>query len=138
MTEPADDPIPVGSPATAEEAAFLDWAQRSLEDNLKLVNDVLRQQVALVAALLAASVALFRADLIEKGAAIALSITLLVSLAVAFVGVMPYEASVDLSSPRDFKRHKREAYRFKRNALWLSGLLLALALGAAIAAVWAA
>ncbi len=108
---------------------MLEMGASTLGENLRLVNDVLRQQVALVAALLAAVVAFFGEDLMPKAAVIAVAGTLLLSLITAFFGVMPYEGDVDLHRPDDIRQHKADAYAFKRMMLMASGSLLMLALG---------
>src|SRR5215469_10968859 len=95
LTEgPGSRPPLRGIPPTGPELYLLTWGQETLKENLKLTNDILRQQVTLSAALIAATIALRGAAILTTAAAGITLAILILSLLSAWLGAMPYEGQV--------------------------------------------
>src|ERR1700754_4865620 len=132
MTNSARAQAPlVGKAPTAEELYLLQWGQDALKDNLKIINDILRQQVTLVATLVTAVTALRAAKVLPATLSAVVITALIVALVAALVGALPFQSKVNLNDPAAIRKHKERAYGFKRIAFGVSAILLLVALGAA-------
>jgi len=139
LTEgPGSRPPLRGIPPTGPELYLLTWGQETLKENLKLTNDILRQQVTLSAALIAATIALRGAAILTTAAAGITLAILILSLLSAWLGAMPYEGQIDLFRPDAILTHKTRAYRYKMVLLRVSATLMVAALIAAAAGSLAA
>ena len=139
MTEGPGSRSPVrGIPPTAQELYLLAWGQETLKENLKLTNDILRQQVTLSAALIAATIALRGTAILTTTTASVTLAILVLSLLLAGLGAMPYESQVDLFQPDAILAHKERAFRYKISLLRASATLMVAALIAASAGTLAA
>ena len=124
-----------GTPPTEEDKFYLAWGRESLKRNIEIANQVLQQLVTLNTALLGGSVFFLSAEFSVEFARWIVVALLLLALAVAFIGVLPYEGKIDLRIPKDIKAHKEKALRHKRFFVTVSALFTGGAFGFAIAGV---
>ncbi len=111
-----------GRPPSPEEVFYLQWGREALKNNINLLNDVLRQLVTLDTALLAALIGfLHEIQIPEWSKAIVLS-SVSISLLLAFIGVLPYRAEVDLRKPEHIRVHKEKALSYKRRFLTVAAI----------------
>jgi len=133
MSERKNDMIPEGTSPTEEDKFFILWGRESLKNNLVLANEVLRQLVTLNSALLGGSIAFLDEKVIAPSFKVWVIVAFSLSLIVSFLGMMPYEGSVDLRIPEQIKQHKEKALKSKRRYLWAAGLLLGFGFAFALA-----
>jgi hypothetical protein len=121
-----EPPAIEGEPPTEEEEFYVQWGFETIKNNLKFLNEVLRQLVTLSATLLGGSIAFLDTSMIDaryKNAAVAF---FFLSLLSSFLGILPYRGEINPLNPNSVKRHKEAAYKSKRFYLLLTELLLAL------------
>ncbi|MCD8031147.1 MAG: hypothetical protein LUF85_10100 [Bacteroides sp.] len=121
-----------GRPPTEEETFYLDWGRESLKNNIRLSNDILKQQITISSALLGVSL-IFQEILTTNSIKIAVVLSFFLSLIIAFIGLLPYERKVLLEVPAEIKSHKLKALRHKRYYLWTSALCLVVGFACIIA-----
>lgn len=126
MSERKNDTIQEGTPPTGDDKFFTLWGRESLKNNLVLANEALRQLVTLNSALLGGSIAFLDEKVITPYFKVWVIVAFFFSLIVSFLGMMPYEGSVDLRIPEQIKQHKEKALKSKRWYLWTAGLFLGL------------
>ena len=122
-----------GRQPSDEELFYTQWARETSKTNINLANDVLKQLLTLSTALLGGSV-LFLAENMMHGFLRFLAIfSFFAALIVSFLGVLPYEAHLDIKNVTAIRNHKKRALDHKRKFLWGSALCSALGLGIVIA-----
>lgn len=124
--------------ATDEEKFYIEWGRETLKNNLTFANEILRQLVTLNATLLGGSIAFLSDNVIDATLKTVIICFFLLSLIVSFVGIMPYESSVDLRIPAEIRQNRQLALKWKRRYLWTAGGLLALGFGVATVALLSA
>ena len=112
-----------GQQPSTEDEFYLKWGYETVKNNIKFSNEILKQIITLSTTLLAASI-IFEYIIPYTWVKILVLLSFFISLVTAFVGVLPFERSVDLNSPSDIKRHKRAALKHKRWYLWISAGML--------------
>jgi hypothetical protein len=116
--------IQEGQAPTEEDKFYIQWGRETIKNNLNFANEVLRQLITLNSALLGGSIVFLDEKLVKppfRGLVIS-AFTL--SLIFSFIGMMPYEATIDIRSPQDIKDHKQKALKHKRIYLWIAGFLI--------------
>ena len=121
-----DHGVVKGKPASEEQEFYYEWGFETLKNNLKILNEVLRQLVTLSASLLGGSIAFLDTSLIGPQYKTPVVVAFFLSLMFAFFGMMPYEGEFDPRRPDSVKRHKDRAFRWKRIWVWATGGLLIL------------
>lgn len=112
-----------GQQPTEEELFYTAWGQETIKNNITLCNDILKQLITINSALLGVSIIydnIVSNDVIK----ILVLLSFFFSLIIAFLGVLPYENRVLMSSPEDIKIHKRNALKHKRQFLWVSAVAI--------------
>lgn len=125
MGNSKNKPIEVTAPSEEEEF-YITWGRETLKNNLTFANEVLRQLVTINASLLGGSIILLSSNLIDSIFKAFAILFFFVALIFSFIGMMPYEGSVDLRKPDEIRDHKTSALNRKRFFLWSSGILTAL------------
>lgn len=125
MTDTKRKNVMAGSPPSEDEEFYVLWGRETLKNNLAFTNDVLRQLVTLNTALLGGSIAFLDEKLISSTFKGGIVVLFFLSLITSFVGMMPYQHSVDLRLAEEIRQHKENAFRWKRYCLWVAGILLA-------------
>jgi hypothetical protein len=118
---------------SSDDMFYFRWGRETLKGNLTLANEVLRQLVTLNSALLGGSIAFLDEAVVDASFKPWIVGAFTISLILSFVGMMPYEALVDLRVPEEVRRHKELAFKSKRRYLWSAGVCLAAGFGLAIA-----
>lgn len=122
-----------GRPPSDEDLFYTQWARETLKSSINLANDVLKQLLTLSTALLGGSV-LFLAENMMPGLLRFLAIlSFFAALIVSFLGVLPYEAHLDIKNVTAIRNHKQRTLDHKRKYLWGSALCSALGFGIVIA-----
>jgi hypothetical protein len=106
----------VGIEPTFEERELVEWGEQTKKNSLPFLNDTLRQLVLIDAALLGGGLALNEKILHPLGRGLGL-LCLLVSLAAALWGMLPYGADVNLAIPEHIRIAREAGFRFKDRAL---------------------
>lgn len=135
MDEENKNQILEGSPPNEDDIFYISWGRESLKNNLVFANEVLRQLVTLNSALLGGSIAFLDETIIAVSFKVWVIVAFFLSLIMSFVGMMPYEGSVDLRIPKQIKQHKEDALKSKRCYLWIAGILLGIGFGIALAGI---
>jgi hypothetical protein len=118
--------VVAGEIPTEEEVFYVEWGFETIKNNLKFLNEVLRQLVTLSATLLGGSIAFLDATLIGakvKNAAVAV---FFLALIVSFLGILPHRGEIDPQNANSVKRHKDTVYKWKSFYLLLTEIFLAL------------
>ncbi len=111
-------------PPSEEDHFYLTWGRETLKNNLAFTNEVLRQLVTLNVSLLGGSIAFLDEKLIDPNFKKVVIILFFLSLVVSFIGMMPYQSTVDLRIPAKIKENRAKAFKWKRRCLWIAGGLL--------------
>jgi hypothetical protein len=108
---------------------MLQWGRDTVKENLARCFEAHKAILTLSTSLLGGTAAFLKEDVLPqpyRGAALAL---FFVSLLLSFIGLVPFESTVDLRVPADISSHKTRALRFKRCLLAGAGAALVLGLG---------
>ncbi len=118
-------PAPVtGKVVSSDDKFYLDWGRESLRNNLRLLNDVLRQLVTLTSTLLGGTVVFLDEKIINPSYKIYIIMAFFIALIIAFIGMLPHTSKVNLSSPSAIKEHKIKSTRIKRYLVLGAGTLV--------------
>lgn len=120
-----------GRPPNQKEIFYLQWGLETLKNNIKLSNDILKQLLTLSSAMLGVSI-IFETIIVTEWIKILVLLSFLLSLIVAFIGILPYERKVNLDSPNDIQKHKISALKHKRCYLWISASFLTIGFAAIV------
>lgn len=124
--QPDTTEVILGQAPSEEQEFYVEWGYETIKNNLKFLNEVLRQLVTLSAALLGGSIAFYDPNMIGKGFKNAVVALYLFALIASFLGVLPYEGEINPQNPNSVKRHKEAARRYKRALLFVAEILLIL------------
>ncbi|MGH7802415.1 MAG: hypothetical protein ACREOW_17610 [Thermodesulfobacteriota bacterium] len=124
MNSNNEESIISGRQLTEEEKFYVAWGRESLKNNLILVNEVLRQLLTLSSALLGGSIIFIDEKIMDSHAKVVIIFLFLLSLVVSFLGMLPFEGSIDPRNPLLIKQHKEAALKWKRFFLWTASVLL--------------
>lgn len=116
-----NDEIQVGRAPTPDEEFYYNWGQETLKQNLTLSNNILSNILVLSSALLGGIIFLMGEDLLFAKLKLLIAFAFLLSLIIAFIGILPFESKVDDRIPFDIKAHKSKALSSKRRYVWLAG-----------------
>ena len=132
MSMDGEVPVLQGGRPSSDDMFYFRWGRETVKNNLTLVNEVLRQLVTLNSALLGGSIAFLDDSVVGAAFKPWIVFAFLASLIGSFLGMMPYEATVDVRVPEEVKRHKDDALRSKRRYLWTAGGCMALGFALAV------
>ena len=124
MTRIKEEEIIVACLPSEDNEFYVTWGRELLKNNLSFANEVLRQLVTLNTALLGGGIAFLNDTMIHPGFKQVIIVLFFLSLAVSFVGIMPYQGAIDARIPAEVKRYKEGAFRWKQRYLWTAGGLL--------------
>lgn len=111
-----------------ENLYYVALGERLTQETLPFLNATLRQLVVLSSAMLGGAVALSDKGVVWRGFMVTAMIFLLVSLASALVGMIPWHAKFPLNAPLLIRDAVQRATSYKTWAMWISAVPLALAL----------
>jgi len=112
-----------GIQPSEEDIFYVSWGRETVKNNITLANDILKQLITISSALLGITIIYER--IIESGTLkVIVLLSFFSSLVVAFLGILPYEAKVQIAIPNDIKTHKTRALKHKSRFLWISAGLL--------------
>ena len=116
---------PIKATAPSEDDEFyISWGRETLKQNLVFANEVLRQLVTLNVALLGGSIIFLDNKFVDTNIKALAILFFFISLAISFIGIMPYTRSVDLRVADDIRKHKKSALIHKRYYLGVAGGLI--------------
>jgi len=121
-----------GKPISADDEFLLQWAKESKKANIALANDVLGKLLTISTTVVGGGVIFLNKSIISTYLIGPILILFLSTLILALLGVLPYQAAVDLSSPTEIENHKSKALKNKLKYIKISsfcfifGLLLAI------------
>lgn len=119
-----DSPAPQqGRKPTEEDLFYWDWAKDTLKNSISLVNKVLVIILTLNSALLAVSV-FFNNDTLPQKEKLIVILSFIFSLLIALIGLIMYEGKVQLDTPSTIKKHKVDAFKYKKVFLFSSLIFL--------------
>lgn len=121
-----------GRPPTEDEIFYSTWGRETLKNNINLCNDILKQLITISSALLGVTL-IFDQIVVADTVRIFVTTSFFASLIISFIGLLPYERKVSLSTPEDIKDHKQKTLKHKRNYLWISACCLTIGFGLIIA-----
>jgi len=122
-----------GRPPSDEELLYIQWVRETLKNNINLANDVLKQLLTLNTALLGGSVLFLAQNMMPGFIRFFAILSFFAALIVSFLGVLPYEAHLDIKNVMAIRNHKKRTLDHKRKFLWGSALCSALGFGIVIA-----
>jgi len=100
-----------GQPLTESDLFLVEWAKESKKANLSLANDVLGKFLGTTTAFVGGGVVFLNKTIIPQFLIAPILLLLLLSVALAFIGVLPYQASVNVNSPTEIDKHKSQTNR---------------------------
>jgi hypothetical protein len=112
-----------GQQPTEEEIFYTTWGQETVKNNITLCNDILKQLITISSALLGVSI-IYEDIVSNETLKIFVLLSFFICLIVAFIGLLPYENKVRLDTPEEIKTHKRNAFKHKRQYLWVSAMTI--------------
>jgi len=124
-----------GAKLSESDKFYLSWGYESQKNNIKIVNDVLRQLITLNSAMIAGSIALLKSNLIGEQYTKAIILLFFVSLVTSFWGVFPFEGSFDIRRIDQIRKHKKRALKVKVTYMTVSGVLMVTGFAIAIFSV---
>ena len=119
--------IVTGEEPSADDMEAIEWGREVIRREPQVLQDGLRQMVTLTVALVGGSTALLgqlRMPLWCKGAG---AVLLLLALACALVGSLPYRVRYDEESVQQCQRARERGIRYKTAPLWGAATFLLLA-----------
>jgi len=102
-----------------EELFYKQWGWETLKNNISIVNDVLKQFVAINTALLSVYLGFFEKITVCFWGKIILFILLIFSFSISIIGIYPFPIKVNLNEPADIKAYKEKRAKYKNRCLVL-------------------
>ncbi|HWY12615.1 MAG TPA: hypothetical protein VN026_14880 [Bacteroidia bacterium] len=112
-----------GRQPSEDDNFYVTWGRETIKNNITLANDILKQLVAISSALLGVTI-IYEKVVSNEILKVCVLLSFLLALVISFLGVLPYEAKVQLNVPSDIKEHKRKALVHKLRLLWISAISL--------------
>ncbi|OAB78402.1 hypothetical protein [Cochleicola gelatinilyticus] len=130
--EENEEEVLAGRLVSEEDKFHLEWARESIKENIKLANDILRQLITLCTASLGISL-IFENILSNEIFKIITILFFFLALVIALLGILPYEKTIDTSSPSEVKTFHNNALKHKLKYVWTSGVALVIGFAIIIA-----
>ena len=112
--------------ATEDDTFLVDWGRELFTSSVTLANDVLKQVITICSALLTAAVGFLDKTGAARGWQVLVFALLLAPLVLAFHGLVPSQAVVDMRDADELRKFRDDILRKKRRALrWVTWLLVA-------------
>ncbi len=117
-----------GEEPTGEELFYKKWGWQTLQENIKVQNDVLKIFITLDTAILVAYLGFYDKFSICLWIKILLFALVTTSLLSSIVGIFPKPIKVNLNMPYEIKTYKEKRSRFKSTCLIISIISLILSI----------
>jgi hypothetical protein len=112
--------------ASEDDTFLVDWGRELFSSSVTLANDVLKQVITICSVLLTAAVGFLDKTGVARGWQVLVFALLLAPLVLAFHGLVPAQAVVDMRDVDELRKFRDDILRKKRRALrWVTWLLVA-------------
>lgn len=114
----------IGGEPTEDDLFYVEFGGELVKRALPFVNEVLRHLATLSTALAGGSAAFLSDAMIGPWLKLPAVVVFVLSLAVAFLGIMPYHSEIRRICPDDVRGYVRRALRWKMACLYVSATLI--------------
>lgn len=118
----------VGEEPTPEEIFYADWGDEIAKNSLAILDKILGQIITISAAGLAVIVVFGDKKIVNSGFVVAVSLVLLLALAIAFFGLKPTKELIKRRYPYQIKESVSKSINWKHRAVLWSASVFATAI----------